>query len=60
MDGTMRDLEVAKARILVPPEPGEAFENELIAFVFVHGLATEIIATDKKAKLISRPKLGGS
>ena len=56
MEGALRHLEMAKARILVPPEPGEAFENEPIAFVFVHGLATEIIATEKKAKLILPPK----
>jgi methylmalonyl-CoA/ethylmalonyl-CoA epimerase len=52
MEATLRDLEAARARVLVPPEPGEAFENEPIAFVFVHGLATEIIATERKAKRI--------
>jgi methylmalonyl-CoA/ethylmalonyl-CoA epimerase len=54
MEGAMRHLESADARVLVPPEPGEAFENEPIAFVFVHGLATEVIATEKKAKLIAQ------
>jgi methylmalonyl-CoA/ethylmalonyl-CoA epimerase len=54
MAGALQQLQLAKARVLVPPEPGEAFENEPIAFVFVHGLATEIIATKKKAKLIAR------
>lgn len=38
------------ARILVPPEPGEAFENENISFVYVdHGLNIELIDTERKA-----------
>ena len=57
MEDALRHLESAQARILVPPEPGEAFENEPIAFVFVRGLAAEIIATEKKAKLIGRCEL---
>jgi len=37
-------------RILKNPEPGEAFDNENIAFVYVqHGLNIELIDTDKKA-----------
>lgn len=41
-------------RILAPPQPGEAFENEDIAFVFAtQGLNIELIDTDKKAKIIS-------
>jgi methylmalonyl-CoA/ethylmalonyl-CoA epimerase len=55
MAGAMQHLEREKARVLVPPEPGEAFENEPIAFVFVHGLAAEIIATQRKAKPLPRP-----
>jgi methylmalonyl-CoA/ethylmalonyl-CoA epimerase len=54
MDVGMRHLELAKARVLFPPQPGEAFDNEPIAFVFVHGLAMELIATEKKAKMIAR------
>ena len=38
-------------RILTEPQPGEAFENENIAFVFAkNGLNIELIETDKKAK----------
>jgi methylmalonyl-CoA/ethylmalonyl-CoA epimerase len=38
-------------RVLTQPEPGEAFENEEIAFVFAkHGLNIELIDTDKRAK----------
>jgi methylmalonyl-CoA/ethylmalonyl-CoA epimerase len=54
MERALTDLAAARARVLVPPEPGEAFENEPIAFVFVQGLAMEIIATEKKARLIPR------
>ena len=43
-------------RVLVQPEPGEAFENEEIAFLFDgQGLNIELIATDRKAGLLSRP-----
>lgn len=38
-------------RVLAEPQPGEAFENEKIAFVFgKQGLNIELIDTDKKAK----------
>lgn len=41
------------ARTLSPPEPGEAFENEEIAFAFVgQGLNIELIDTDKRANKI--------
>jgi len=37
-------------RILTPPQPGEAFENENIAFVFAkQGLNIELIDTEKRA-----------
>ncbi|MCP4706401.1 MAG: hypothetical protein GY865_17520 [candidate division Zixibacteria bacterium] len=40
-------------RVLSPPQPGEAFENENIAFVFARqGLNIELIDTDKKAAVI--------
>jgi len=38
-------------RVLSKPEPGEAFENENIAFIFAkQGLNIELIDTDKKAR----------
>ena len=38
---------------LVAPQPGEAFDNENIAFMLTRfGLNFELIDTDKKAKLI--------
>jgi methylmalonyl-CoA/ethylmalonyl-CoA epimerase len=40
-------------RTLTKPEPGEAFENENIAFIFANnGLNIELIETEKKAKLL--------
>lgn len=41
-------------RVLTPPEPGEAFQNEKIAFVFAgQGLNIELIDTAKRAGVIS-------
>jgi methylmalonyl-CoA/ethylmalonyl-CoA epimerase len=38
-------------RILTPPQPGEAFEDEKIAFVYAgDGLSIELIDTDKRAR----------
>jgi methylmalonyl-CoA/ethylmalonyl-CoA epimerase len=42
-------------RLLAGPQPGEAFDNENIAFVFgKQGLNIELIDTDKRAGLIPR------
>ena len=41
------------ARLISGPEPGEAFEDELIAFLFTSfGLNVELIDTDKRRGLI--------
>ena len=40
-------------KILIPPQPGEAFDDENIAFVYAkHGLNIELIDTDKRIKLV--------
>ena len=55
------DAEVARLaamglRTLTPPQPGEAFENEPIAFVYVgDGLNVELIDTDRRAGLLATP-----
>jgi len=50
LNADLKMLSGKGARVLVPPEPGEAFENENIAFVYVgHGLNVELIDTDKKS-----------
>lgn len=42
-------------RVLAGPEPGEAFENENIAFIYAtQGLNIELIDTCKRARLIER------
>ncbi len=44
------ELRGAGFRILAEPEPGEAFENEMIAFIYAtQGLNIELIDTDKRA-----------
>jgi methylmalonyl-CoA/ethylmalonyl-CoA epimerase len=41
--------------MLVPPQPGEAFNNNNIAFLFArYGLNLELIDTDERASLIAR------
>jgi methylmalonyl-CoA/ethylmalonyl-CoA epimerase len=46
-------LETLGGRTLSVPQPGEAFEDELIAFLFAgQGLNIELIDTDKKACLL--------
>ena len=51
MDRELSHLTQMGLRVLSKPEPGEAFENENIAFVFgKQGLNIELIDTDKKAK----------
>jgi methylmalonyl-CoA/ethylmalonyl-CoA epimerase len=46
-------LKKSGLRVVAPPQPGEAFENENIAFMFgKQGLNIELIETDKKARRI--------
>jgi methylmalonyl-CoA/ethylmalonyl-CoA epimerase len=43
-------VKALRLRILAGPQPGEAFENENIAFVYAgNGLNVELIDTDKRA-----------
>ena len=47
---TMADMHEKGLRILADPQPGEAFENEKIAFLYgKYGLNIELIDTDKRA-----------
>jgi methylmalonyl-CoA/ethylmalonyl-CoA epimerase len=53
LTATINQLESQGLRILAPPQPGEAFENEDIAFIYANnGLNIELIETEKKAKII--------
>lgn len=50
IDGEIDNLTEKGLRVLSQPAPGEAFENENIAFIFAkQGLNIELIDTDKKA-----------
>jgi len=45
----VRDLESKGARVLTPPQPGEAFDDAEIAFAFLGaGLNVELIDTDQR------------
>lgn len=40
-------------RLITPPQPGEAFAGEEIAFLHTkQGMDIELIATDKRAKIL--------
>jgi methylmalonyl-CoA/ethylmalonyl-CoA epimerase len=53
LEGELSRLATLGQRILVAPQPGEAFENEKIAFVYAEpGLNVELIDTGKKAGLL--------
>jgi methylmalonyl-CoA/ethylmalonyl-CoA epimerase len=50
IDHELARISLLGARVLFPPQPGEAFENEKIAFVFCKmGLNIELIDTEKRA-----------
>lgn len=53
MDKQLELFTEQKIRILAEPQPGEAFENEKIAFLYAkHGMNIELIDTDKKADML--------
>lgn len=49
LDAELLRLRKLRCRILAPPQPGEAFDDERIAFVFAkQGLNIELIETKKR------------
>jgi methylmalonyl-CoA/ethylmalonyl-CoA epimerase len=49
----MKDLNKEGLLTLVPPQPGEAFNNKNIAFLLArYGLNIELIDTDEKAGML--------
>lgn len=48
LDGAIAALTGDGGRLISPPQPGEAFDDEPIAFVFTGGLNVELIATEKR------------
>ena len=54
LDSKLVELKDKGFRILAGPEPGEAFDNEDIAFIYAtQGLNIELIDTDKRAELLA-------
>ncbi len=54
LSGGIDFLKAHGAKLLVPPQPGEAFENENIAFLLVgNGLNVELVDTIKRANRIA-------
>jgi methylmalonyl-CoA/ethylmalonyl-CoA epimerase len=53
MDVELKELKNRGLITLVPPQPGEAFNNHNIAFLLAkYGLNIELIDTDERAKII--------
>lgn len=52
LENKVVELKENGLRLIVPPQPGEAFDNEPIAFFFGKGMNIEVIDTDKRAKKI--------
>lgn len=55
VDAEMKRMRALGIRTLAEPQPGEAFEDEKIAFVFAAGLNVELIDTDKRARRLAPP-----
>jgi len=54
IDDGMKDLKNKGLITLVPPQPGEAFNNKKIAFLLAkYGINIELIDTDEKAEVRS-------
>ena len=55
LDSQLTELNTDGFRVLAGPEPGEAFENENIAFIYAtQGLNVELIDTCKRARIIEK------
>lgn len=53
IDDGLKDLKDKGLMTLVPPQPGEAFNNHNIAFLWAkYGINIELIDTDEKAEIL--------
>lgn len=51
----LQELQRLGLRVIAPPQPGEAFEGEQIAFLYAgNGLNIELIDTDKRARRLPK------
>lgn len=59
LESALQELQTAGGRVIAPPQPGEAFDNELIAFVLAQpGLNVELIDTGKRAGRLQASEVG--
>lgn len=59
LDAELERLKGLRCRTIAPPQPGEAFDDERIAFVFAkQGLNIEIIETKKRRNRLPEPDSG--
>jgi methylmalonyl-CoA/ethylmalonyl-CoA epimerase len=59
LDASLAHLSAAGGRVVAPPQPGEAFDGERIAFVLAQpGLNVELIDTDKRRGRIASGPAG--
>jgi methylmalonyl-CoA/ethylmalonyl-CoA epimerase len=59
LDAEVSRLEALGLRVITPPQPGEAFENEKIAFVYAgDGLNLELIDTERRARRLPGDPMG--
>lgn len=57
INSKIEELTSKGVRLLTPPQPGEAFNNNPIAFLLASsGINIELISTDEKAGLLDRPE----
>ena len=49
---SLSQLNAKKQRVIAPPQPGEAFANNEIAFIYSQGVNIELIDTEERAKVI--------
>ena len=55
MEASLKDMKDKGLLTLVPPQPGEAFNNHDIAFLWAkYGINVELIDTDEKAEIINK------
>lgn len=47
IEGSVAELAAHGARVLSSPQPGEMFDDEMIAFLFAGGVNVELVTTDE-------------
>lgn len=55
LDAAIAALQARGARVLASPAPGEAFDDEPIAFLYAGGINVELVATDKRRGRLPPP-----